>query len=213
MAKAKNRELELHNSILGGDDLALSKLYDLYSETVIGLLKSWYPKAAKMDEAFFYEAINEAFLGYFKNPQTYDPERNTLQRFLEIAAERDLINILVREKKHLETKKAPEDVELEEKFWNSITKETKTADGSLLFEEAMGILNRELSTHFDNELDIKLAKLVISGERETTAFSVVLEIESLNIDKQREEVKRHKDRIKKVLERNEVEVKLKALLQ
>jgi|ERR1051326_8555567 hypothetical protein len=213
MAKKVDKSGELHQLILKGDGLALSKLYDLYGAEVIRKLKGWYRKLAKTDTALFVEAVNEAFLGYYRNPFTFDPNKNTLLRFLEIAAERDLKNILVREKKHLETQKVPDNVELEEKFWNSISKNAKMPDGQLIFNESMALINKELANHFDNDLDLKLAKLVIAGERETDVFSGVLEIEELEIAEQRSEVKKNKDRIKKVLERNGVEEKLKKLLQ
>jgi RNA polymerase sigma-70 factor (ECF subfamily) len=210
MAKASDKERELHQLILTGDDLALSKLYVLYGKSVINKLKGLY---SKTDLTYIQEAVNDGLFGYFRNPKTFDPEKNTLLRFLEIAAERDLLNILQKEKKHLQTKKAPQNVELEEVFWNSIVREEKTTDGQLIHKESIEIVNKELAIHFDTERDLKLAKLVLSGERETDVFSTVLEIEKLTVEEQRKEVKKHKDRIKKVLERNDIESKLKNLLQ
>lgn len=213
MGKTIDKNVGLHELVLKGNNLALSKLYDSLGNTILTKLKSRYPKFAKQDEGLFFEAVNDAFFGYFKNPFTFDSSKSSLQRFLEIAAERDLINILSREKKHLQTRKAPQDVELEEKFWNSVTKEGKTADGQLIAKQSMQQINTELNNYFENELDIVLAKLVISGERETQVFSIALGIESLDALKQRKEVKKHKDRIKKVLLRNDVEGKLKKILQ
>lgn len=203
--------LELHHLVLKGDGLSLSKLIDLLGETIINKLKKWYPKVAQSDTSLIQEAVSEAFLGYFRNPLTFNSTKNTLQRFLEIAAERDLLNILEKEKKHTNTIKAPDDVELEEKFWNSILKEYEQSDTEIIYEELVELVDKELFTHFDCELDVKLAKLVISGERETTVFSSVLKLEHLHIDEQRAEVKRNKDRIKKVLDRNSVEEKLKKI--
>src|SRR5689334_2057725 len=123
MKRKTDNGIELHQLILKGDDLALSKLFDLYGGSVARKLKNWYQSTANADAALIYEAVNEAFLGYFRNPYTFDSRISTLERFLEVAAERDLKNILVREKKHLALKKTPIDVELHEKLWNSIAKE------------------------------------------------------------------------------------------
>ena len=77
--KATDQERDLHSLIIEGDDLALSKLYELHGDSVIRSLKLWY-KGIK-DEALIFQAVNEAFLGYYKNPKTYNPELNSLQRF------------------------------------------------------------------------------------------------------------------------------------
>jgi len=211
--KATVEEQHLHTAVLGGDDLALSKLYTLYGASVISSLKNWYGKTAQKDEALFLEAVNEAFWGYFNNPANFDPEQGTLNRFLEVAAERDLINILAREKKHSGKKELPEDVELQEKFWNSTVGNIETTDAGIIQEEVMEATDKELAKHFKTPLDISLVKLVLQKERETEVFAKALGIEYLPLEEQRAEVKKHKDRIKKVLERNQVEQKLKKLIQ
>lgn len=209
MVTATDIELKFHSSVMAKDDLALAKLYDLYSEHIIKCLKNWYPKHANQDEALILEAVNEAFFGYYKNPQTFNPQINTLVRFLEIAADRDIINILNREKKVAQKQNLPEDVELEEKFWNSVKKDVNTTDGQLIHDQSLAIIDKELAIHFNTEMDVKLAKLVLAGERETAPYSEVLNINELSIEKQRKEVKKHKDRIKIALKRNKIESKLK----
>lgn len=213
MSHTKNEELELHRAVMDKDDLALAKIFGLYSDHLIACLKRWFPKPARQDEALVLEAVNEAFWGYYKNPVTFNPKKNTLERFLEIAADRDMRNILQREKKHFKKRNLPQDVELEEKFWNSVKKDEGSPDEQLIHNQSIEILHKELSNYFTNELDVRLAKLIIAGERETSTFSELLKIEELTIEKQRIEVKKHKDRIKKVLERNQIESKLKNLLQ
>ena len=211
--KAPKNEIELHEAIKEGDNTALSRLYDLYGTKVITSLKSWYPKIAAKDDAQILEAVNEAFWGYSKNPFTYDIHTSTLQRFLEVAAERDLKNILAKEKKHANREELPDDVELEEKFWNRITKTGGPTDGEVIESELLKNVNKELSNYFKNGTDVNLAKLVLVGERETEVFSELLQIKHMTIEEQRSEVKKHKDRIKKVIERNEVEKKIKSILR
>jgi len=211
--KATTEERRLHSAVLTGDDLALSKLYTLYGESIIERLIILYRTVAKKDEDLIFEAVNEAFWGYYNNPTNFDPEQSTLKRFLEVAAERDLKNILAKEKKHFGKRELPEDVELQEKFWNSIVGTTETTDTNIIQEEVMKATDKELANHFKTSLDITLAKLVLQKERETDVFIKALGIEGLSLEEQRVEVKRHKDRIKKVLERNQVEQNLKKLIQ
>jgi len=213
MGKEIHKGLELHQLILIGDDIALSKLYDLYGEEIAKKLKTWYSLAARIDVSLIYTAVNEAFWGYFRNPLTFNPEKSNLLRFLEIAAERDLQNILAKEEKYLIAKKAPADVELEEIFWNSLIQDHTSADGELIINEMMAQVNGILGNYFRTDQDIKLAKLVISQERETKYFALILQIEDWSNEEQKMEVKRHKDRIKKTLERHLVIEQLKRLIQ
>lgn len=211
--KATPKEKLLISEMLGGDDLALSKLYTVHGDSIITSLKSWYPKVAQKDEALILEAVNEAFSGFFNNPATFNPEISSLKRFLEVAADRDLKNILNREKKHSLKKDLPEDVELHEKLWNSTVSNSGSTDSGMIHKELIEITDNELAHHFKTDRDISLAKLVLQKARETEVYAEVLGIQNLSIDNQRDEVKRHKDRIKKVLERNQVEQKINKLIQ
>ena len=210
--KANNEERQFHNSILDGDDLALSKLFGSYGNSVIKKIKSRYPNVTKKDEALILEAVNEAFFGFFKNPATYDPDKTGLHRFLEVAAERDLINLLSKDKKIPKRKNLPEDVELQERFWNSIKKEDDSTDWQIIQQESMEAIETELTKYFQDDLDIELAKLIMVGERKTSVFVKILRIDSLTEGEQEREVKRHKDRIKKVIDRNQVDLKLKKII-
>ncbi len=210
--KASQKELEQHSLIIARNDLALAKLFDDLGEQIVTALKNWYGKVANMDEGLILEAVNEAFWGYYKKPETFDPALNTLHRFLEIAAERDLKNILEREKKHLNRKKLPENVELAESFWNSIKRDNQPSDGNLLQREALKEIDTELSKHFKTQRDIAIAKCILLGERKTEIFSKLLNMESLDLVEQKKQVKKHKDRIKAILDRHGVEEKIKQIL-
>lgn len=211
MATATIKEIQLHNSIKEKDDIALSKLYDMYGDYLVKTIKARYPKSYQ-DESFAFEAVNEALFGYFNSPDTFDPQLNTLKRFLEIAAERDILNLLQKEKKHSKKINLPDDVELHENFWNSIVKEENLPDSDLISSQSLKKVEQELEKHFNKE-DLLLAKMVLIGERSTEVFSKVLKIEGLTIEEQKNEVKKVKDRIKKVIERNQIETKLKNILK
>lgn len=189
--KASDKELELHLLIKENNDLALSKLYDLYGEPIVVCLKKWFQNIAITDEALILEAVNEAFWGYYRNPNTFDPNLNSLQRFLEIAADRDLRNILQREKKYLNKQQIPENVELQEKFWNSVKKDGQSTDENIIEQQSLELVNKELGSYFTTEVDRILAKMILLEEKDTKVFSEVLKVQALPIDEQRKEIKRN----------------------
>lgn len=213
MAQANIEEIELHHQIQSGDDIALAKLYELYGGDMVSWLKRLYPQITLQDDALIFEAVNDAFWGYFRNPGTFDTNKNTLKRFLEIAAERDLINIIEKGEKHSNKVSLPNNVELEEKFWNSIKGTTVSSDEQVMHKEIMNLVDKELAKYFLNEKDMILAKMIMQGIKETHEFIEILEVGGLQKVAQQEEVKKNKDRIKKVLERNRVDSKIKKLLQ
>lgn len=211
--KATPKELELHHAVKNGDDIALSRLYDLLSNAIFRSVRYKFYTVASRDEALIEEAVTEAFYGYYKNPFTFDPHQCTLEDFLKNAAKRDLLNILQREKKHANRKDLPEDVELEEKFWNSIIESYDSADSTMITDEIMNSVQQLLEHHFTGERDVLLAKIVLLQDVKTEHSSEILQMDHLDITDQRKEAKKHKDRIKKVLERNDIESKIKRLLQ
>jgi hypothetical protein len=206
-------DLELHQLILSSNDLALGKIYDAYGQIIADKLKALYNKTARTDHALIYEAVSEALWGYFRNPSTFDPHKKSLLGFLEIAAERDLLNILERQKKHLEFEIVPKNVELGEILRNSSMSDAHSADKELIMNESIHLVEKELAKYFPHPRDIVLARMVITGVRETEAFALELGIAGWDLVEQQAEVKRNKDRIKRVLERNSIIEKLKGLLQ
>jgi DNA-directed RNA polymerase specialized sigma24 family protein len=210
--KASLLEMELHTAVREKKDIALSKLDKMYGHQIAQILKYKYQTAAKRDETLLFVAVNEALLGYYNNPDTFNPEKYKLFSFLLVAADRDLQNILLKEQKHLNRKDLPEDVELQENFWNTIIKPHGSTDDTIQLEETMTTIQNVIERLFPNEKDIILAYMVLAHERETEPYSEVLEIEDLTMSEQRAEVKKHKDRIKKVLERNDVENRIKSLI-
>jgi hypothetical protein len=213
MPKATPLEIELNTLVKNDNALALSKIFDAYGGAITSKLKKLYSKYAKIDETLVLQSVNDALWGYYRNPHTFDPDKNTLLRFLEIAAERDLINLLKKERKFLDFKNdLPSDVELEEKMWNRASGNGDSPESDFINKEVIHKIDEQFKNHFKNERDIELAKLILGKVRETSRFSTLLEISELDIDEQQKLVKQHKDRIKKILDRHNIEVTLKNLM-
>jgi hypothetical protein len=200
VAQATQNEIELHNLTLHGDEIAFSKLYSLYSESVFLSLKKFYPAVAQKDDAIIMEAVSNGFLGYYQNPSTFNPQVSTLEKFLRLACERDLINILDKEERKIKKMRF---VEVEEDFWNRKVRNEENPETIFLQKEGEQAETSELQAVFRNNVDVELAKLIQNGERKTEMFSKVLQIENLSFAEQQKIVKQNKDRIKVSLKRNQ----------
>lgn len=205
MAQASPDEIELHKLIRSGDDLAFAKLCDKYLESTIKKVRNFNWQIHLSDNSFITEVVIDSFYGYFYNPEKFNPEKQTLERFLVMDVEGDLKNAWAkRTKLQQRFKSIKNGVEFDEQNGNSKTVEIKnmnTPSQVMIDEEADKILNIELRKHFDSDKDIEMANLILSKERDTNAYASVLEITHLDFEEQQHEVKRNKDRIKKVLDR------------
>lgn len=209
--KATLLEMELHRGIKAKDDISFSKLFMMYHAQIGRSLSRRYPTINTRDESLIETAVIDAFISYNNNPDSYNPEKATLMSFIKMAAYGDLMNSLKREKKHGNRKDLPESVELEEKFWNTIMKSSASADSTIVTDELLKAVQDILQNYFTNDTDITLAKMILANETKTEYYSEVLEIEDLEIEEQRREVKKYKDRIKQVLKRHDIESKIKKL--
>lgn len=202
MAKATPDEIELHSQIKSGDDLAFSKLCDKYLEPTIEVIRKFNRHIHLIDNSIIPEIVIDSFYAYLYNPDKFNPEKQTLERFLVIDAEGDLKNAWVRRKKHQKLFKAIDDeTKFDGQFEHSKSVNLNTPSQALIDKEAEDALIIELKKHFDSEIDIEIANLILSEERETRVYSEILGITHLQTEEQQKEVKRSKDRIKKVLRR------------
>ncbi|MEO6302645.1 MAG: hypothetical protein ABIP51_05695 [Bacteroidia bacterium] len=200
MAQATDKEKEIHILILAKDDLAFAKFCDEYYELIYKKVQAFNKIIAQEEETLIIDVVTDTFLKYFKDPTRYDPLKQTLEKFLLMDAEGDLKNEW--EKLKRKNKKFDRSVELEEENGNSnIENEALNPEDYLLNKEATKILEEKLKELFSNEKDIQVAHLMLSGERKSSEYIKILEIDNLNEEEQRSEIKRQKDRIDKVIRR------------
>lgn len=98
MIKASPAELQLHFSILGRQAGSFANLNDLYSDHLLGCLNRWYKTYIYPEVSLAHEAVYECLKFYFAHPRMFNPEYGCLKKFLEIAVDRAMQNILAREK-------------------------------------------------------------------------------------------------------------------
>lgn len=211
--KATLTELRLHQDIVDKKDIAFSELYIAYGPKMFKILAADFPLISRKDKDIINSAINDVFIGYHLKPESYNPELSTLFNFLKIAAKRDLLNEVQKENKRKPIRNSLEDVELSKQLRNRLIQWSSSTDATIITKETMTAVQNILESFFPNERDVILTRMVLADVRKAEQFSEVLGIEDLTILEQRIEVKKHKDRIKQVLKRNNVENRIKSLLQ
>jgi RNA polymerase sigma-70 factor (ECF subfamily) len=198
----------IHERLLRNDPTAPSVLAEAALDLIVGRLLKANPRLGDSD--LIQTAAIDALINYIKRPDQYNPTKRGLLGYLVMSAQGDLRNALAAIHKRQEREISLESVELRQIGRNI---ELELVDGDDANETVLGAtaenldstqierLIQELSALFDTQVDMDIAKLVLSGERDTVAFAKVLGINELDITEQRKEVKRQKDRIKKRIER------------
>jgi hypothetical protein len=185
---------KIHERLLAGDVTAPAELSEGLIGPLLQRLTKKYPKLRDPD--LLYDAVTDALMSYIKRPTQFDPGKRSLIGFLCMAAEGDLLNALAKDKRRRHKEIPLEDVELGVAAGNS-----KIEEGNSETEPEREKLRQALPRLFGDPKDLVIVELMIAGERTTEVFVKVLELQHLPLDQQRREVKRHKDRLKKRLER------------
>jgi len=185
---------QVHDRLLQGDATASADCAGAVIGPLTKRLERRFPELRGSD--VLVDAVTDAVFSYLRQPGQYDPARRGLLGFLAMAAEGDLKNALAKWHRRKEMEVPLDDVDLEVVAGNRMVGPGDPAGEFDLDEIRSGV--RAL---FDDPRDRQMADLVLEGERSIELFARILGLEGLPIDEQRREVKRHKDRIKKRLER------------
>jgi hypothetical protein len=183
----------IHKRLLEGDPVAPSTLAEAMWAPLLERLRTRNPRLASTD--FLEDSAADALISYFKRPDQFDPTKRGLLGFLVMAAEGDLRNALAKAKRQRREEIPLESVELELAARNR-------ADEGIVASEAAATTHRRLAALFEDAADRAAVRLMADGERSTAAFTQVWSLQSLSPMAQKGEVKRRKDRIKKVLARH-----------
>lgn len=193
---------EIHERLLANDPIAPAELAEQIIDLLTRKLSSKYYYLN--DQSIIYDAVSDAILGYIKSPLQFNPSKRGLLGYLQMAAEGDLKNALSKISRRHKKEIVTDDVELTLSGGNiSLRRGSITNDESTLMEKQNhNKIQSAICALFKDPKDVKIAEMIIDGERATAAFASVLGLQALNDIEQKSEVKRHKDRIKKRLERS-----------
>jgi RNA polymerase sigma-70 factor (ECF subfamily) len=185
----------LHERLLQGDRVASEELLRILLPLLLSEIARRFPKT---DEQLVADGVTDALLDYSASPQEFDAGKDIpLDRFLATAAWRNVANLVEgeRRRKRRERKVGGEQREahvaldpLARNIWQEELQQFGEKQEAML--QALG-----------DPKDKEIWTLRLQGVRDTTAFGRLLGITHLPLQRQREEVKRHKDRIARFLRR------------
>lgn len=194
----------LHQELLAGHPTATARIVEAFINPLIDSLRKSDPgRISQYDPDLSETAVHDAILSYFQNPHQYHPEKGRgLFSYLKMSARGDLLNALTSEKKQELNIALSEIVELSsEKPEYKVEQTANKSTEEIFFERNSTLLNQAINL-LSKDTDIGLLLLMLSGERKTEFFAEVLGISELTKEEQKKLVKKHKDRIKKHLQRN-----------
>jgi len=190
----------LHERVLDGDVTASAEVAEVLMPLTISRLRRSYHSL--YDPHLVDTAVEDALMNYFSRPQQYDPAKSSLASYLYMSARGDLLNLLERDKRYTEHLRLVECVELD----NSETEYGVEVKDEFDLEALILALNspvwQRLSDLLPDPVDQEIVLLMMEGVRKTSVYADVLGISDHPVGEQAAIVKRHKDRLKKKLQRN-----------
>lgn len=187
----------LHAHVLAGDVTASAEIAELFFPPVLELLRRRYPR---LDDPHLVDtAVADAFVSYLNRPEQYDPARLPLATYLRMSADGDVRNLL---KKALNQKillGLEQVVELEDGWV-----EYQLADDLDLENAVIASTDpiwQKLADLLPTPIDQELLLLILDRVRETEVYAKLLDISDRPAEEQAAIVKRHKDRVKKMVQR------------
>jgi hypothetical protein len=103
MNRASSSELLLHYSLVENGSSVFPRLFETYSAHLLSCLLRWYKHHLHADPTLAQEAVYQSIKQYAEHPRNFNPEHGSLEKFLEIAADRCMQEIFEREKYQLKT--------------------------------------------------------------------------------------------------------------
>lgn len=197
--------LRLHQQLLAGDPTATARVAEAFWEDLEQRLRRQFPSLG--DPHLIQTAMVDALESYFRRPTQFDPGRLSLPSYLYMSARGDLLNALKRAT--VEKRRQVNFAENVEVGDGEAEKGVEVPAPHDLEEEVLARLSpvsRRLDTLFPDAVDRELVELMLEGERDTREFAAVLGVQELAAEEQANTVKRHKDRLKKMIQRHRTEL-------
>ncbi len=186
------QEQELHRRLLAGEKTAPADLAEAYHPAILEFLRKKNPR--RLDDDLIADAAFETWASLCKKPTSYDG-KGSFWSFLQLSAQRDLLNRLAKETRHRRHYKTGEAVEQ----WPVVgiaLRDDRTDDLERVERDILPVVTKGLT-----EGQVRCLDLYLAGERMTSAFAAALGIAERPKAEQKVAVKRTKDLLKKRIER------------
>ncbi|HST21064.1 MAG TPA: hypothetical protein VLR90_08105 [Blastocatellia bacterium] len=182
----------LHLRLLSGSDARVSaEISEHFIPMLVNALRNRFPDLP--DPHLLETVAIDTLMKYLNRPDDYDPDKRSLIGYFYLDAYWNLIDKLRGLKKNVALHSSLTE------YTNESVINTNSPEARLL-EEASPIVNRVFAELAD-PVDREIVLLMMNGVRETEAYAEVLGIQECPPQKQAVIVKRHKDRLKKLLRR------------
>jgi hypothetical protein len=195
----KGLGLDLHRRLTAGDDPRVSaEVAEAFLLPLVRILRSLFPHVP--DPHLIETAAGDAIIHYLKRPEKFDPARGSLLAYLCLDATGDLKNFLHGRRKNVALHEPLAEYLLPaDEAANAPANSSGDPEARLLAAESA--LVRRAFEAVTDPLDRELVELMMDGERRTEAYAEVFGVEGRPPREQAATVKRHKDRLRKLLRR------------
>lgn len=184
----RDAERDLHDRVLSGDATVTS---DVFSEYVTALAQRVTADLG-CDEEDAHDAAIDAVYSYLDAPDRYQTRQGRLATFLSNIAKKRAIDRL---------RSRPAGTKREERFAQAVELSAPAPNEQVEEGAEARRIWEMIEMSVSGEHDRNALQLILAGERSTIALAEALGLPDLpDLDRQRE-VKRHRDRLLKVLER------------
>lgn len=181
-------ELALHERVLAGDSVAPVDVFQGLMDPLIKALR--YDLPCTQDEA--YDSGVDALLAYLEEPGRYNRDRGRLSTYLMDIAKKRAID-------RLRSRSATE--RREHTYAATVELGRSNPKASVEQQIEAHELWQRVEEAVPSERDRRALKLILTGERSASALAEALDITGRSPLEQRREVKRHRDRLMRILER------------
>jgi RNA polymerase sigma-70 factor (ECF subfamily) len=181
-------ELELHERVLQGDRVASADVFQAFMDPILRILKE--EMSCSPDDA--RDSATDAVFSYLRNPGRYDRHRARLSTYLTQAAKKRAMD------RHRSTAAR---LRREQDFASVVEVQARTPKEVLEVSVEAKLAAKLLDDSRLDEREWEFLRLVLQGEGSTRRLAGVLGLDELPEDEMRREVKRHRDRLMKLLER------------
>lgn len=190
--KATPQEYHFHRRVCArGDPTAFAELAEwLYDPLVQDVHKRAGNHA---DPIFVEEAVGQALLDYHDKPESYDPNRGSLQGYLVMAAYRDFQNAWARENRLTEHQVS---------LFDPAFREDDIVGGQEGVDDQVEELWAVIDEIFPDPTERRIVELIVKHVRSPEPYIQLLHISDLPDDEQLRQVQLVKYRIARRLRRN-----------
>jgi RNA polymerase sigma-70 factor (ECF subfamily) len=183
-------ERELHDRALQKHPLILVDLLQSFADQIVGFVRH----DLKCDEETAYDAVIDVLYAYVTTPNRYDPRRGRLVSYLTKAAKHR-----VQDRLKSGASRTQREQNYASGFELRLMPPKDILENSVEASRAMDRLIEQ--KYLKDERDIATLRLILMGERSTEKLAQALGLDTSSQEQMRREVKRHRDRLMKILER------------